>query len=142
MIISISDFQICSIEPQRSAEGSPMLSKGLGKGRARGFAVFIPLLYDGFVHTNSLEKRLLLTKSLKTTSIVHTSFGWLTTPSHLVCSRASAAPISPSGRCSDRGGTRARPLAFCLHGVCHVCHPYPCCFSCPSFHFILKTKNI
>ena len=31
-----------------------------------------------------------------------------------------------------------KPLAFCLHGVCVVCHPAaPDCFSWPSFNFIL-----
>lgn len=54
------------------------------KGRARGlvlvYFIFTPLLYDGLVYTDSLEKRLLLTKRLKATFIVQSFFGWLTIP--------------------------------------------------------------
>ena len=135
-------FKLCSIEFQSSAKGSQMWPKGLrAKDRTGSFAVFIPLLYGGLVHTNSLEKGLPLTKSLKTTYVVQIFLEWLTILPSLVCSM-SLGLCCPhlSLRQTPWLGDEAplKPLAFCLHGVCTVCHPAaPDCFSCPSFNFIL-----
>lgn len=61
-------FKLCCIEPPELCKGVSDVAKRFeGKRQDGSFAVFLPLLYGGLVHTNSLEKGLPLTKSLKTT---------------------------------------------------------------------------
>lgn len=92
--------KFCPIAPRVLQKGLRSCQKWLGaQGRAGGFATFTPLYFDGLVHTNSLERRLLLIENLKTTFIVQSFLG-LTTPPLLICSVSSGlcCPISPSGR--------------------------------------------